>query len=243
MTRQNSLFALVGCTLAFSSYSVISRADDGSVKPAAKSESSTTAAPTATTVNNSTSTAATFAWPTCDVPVKKSKEKGFPNFGKLNDFIFRSGAPSAEGLSRLKEMGIKTIVNLRKEDPSEKEHIPDGVKYVFIPIPDEHAPTAEQAQQFLDVASDPSNWPLLVHCHGGEGRAGVMSGLIRYEFDGWDRDKIMKEVDNFRSAHLGFIKVKMPSCQQDFIKDWLSSHKAGECAAKLGKPAEAAGSK
>ena len=91
---------------------------------------------------------------------------------------------------------------------------------VTIPIKDDHAPTDEQAKQFVDVISDPANWPVLVHCKGGEGRAGAMAAVTRHSFDAWDHERIMKEVGNFKMKHLGFIKMPMAGCQQDFIKHW-----------------------
>jgi tyrosine-protein phosphatase SIW14 len=232
MTRNNSLFALIGCSFAFASSLCV--ADDSPAVAAEKSETSaaTTVAPT--------TAPAIVTWPLTLAPVKKVKEKGLPNFGKLNEFIWRSGQPSKEGYARLKELGVKTIVNLRKEAPADKEKLPEGINYINIPIVDERAPTAEQAQQFIDIASDSKNWPILVHCHGGEGRAGVMSALVRFAFDGWDNDKIMKETGTFRVAHLGFIKTRMCGSQREFLQEWATAHKAGEYSAKFAKPAEVA---
>jgi protein tyrosine phosphatase (PTP) superfamily phosphohydrolase (DUF442 family) len=160
------------------------------------------------------------AYTTTKDPTHRLNAKGVPNFGKLNENIWRSGQPSAEGYKYLAGQGLKTVVNLRKEFPGDKDLLPEGVKYVYIPITDEHAPTPEQAKQFLEVASNPDNWPLLVHCHGGEGRAGVMSALVRRSLDGWDFDKTMKETGNYRIKHLGFFTTSMPSCQRTFIQDW-----------------------
>jgi protein tyrosine phosphatase (PTP) superfamily phosphohydrolase (DUF442 family) len=160
------------------------------------------------------------AWPESTSASHRLKEDGVPNFGRLNDYIWRSGQPSLQGYLHLAAAGLKTVVNLRKEFPQDKDRIPPGVQYVYIPITDEHEPTDEQAKEFLKVASNPDNWPLLVHCAGGEGRAGVMSALVRRTLDGWDHNMIMKEVGNFRLKHLGFITVPMAGCQRKFIQHW-----------------------
>jgi protein tyrosine phosphatase (PTP) superfamily phosphohydrolase (DUF442 family) len=159
----------------------------------------------------------------CADPTHRLIVKGVPNFGKLNDFIWRSGQPTGEGYSALAKQGLKTVVNLREEFPQDKDLVPKGVKYVYIPITDQHAPTQEQAKQFMEVASNPDNWPLLVHCHGGEGRAGVMSALVRRTLDGWDGDKALKEAGNFRVKHLGLFTIRMVSCQRKFIEDWAAA--------------------
>ena len=157
------------------------------------------------------------AWPTTPAPAHQTRVKGAPNFGKLNAQIWRSGQPTREGYQSLAKMGLKTVVNLREEFPQDKDLLPEGVRYVYIPIKDQHAPTDAQAKQFIEVASNPENWPLLVHCHAGEGRAGVMSALVRHSLDGWDHDRIMEEVGNFRR---NFSTASMPSCQRTFIRNW-----------------------
>ena len=39
-----------------------------------------------------------------------------PNFHQINPQLYRGGQPQDGGLRRLKELGVKTIVNLRGED-------------------------------------------------------------------------------------------------------------------------------
>lgn len=128
-------------------------------------------APTATVRSQPT-------WAATPLPTPRLVEKGFPNFGRLNSAVWRSGQPKRDGYDRLTEIGVKTVVNLQQENPQEKERLPTGVKYVYIPMSSQHAPTEAQARQFLDVVADPANWPVLVHCQGGEGRAGIMCALV-----------------------------------------------------------------
>jgi len=161
------------------------------------------------------------------------KTAGVPNFGKLNDNIWRSGQPSREGYRLLASQGLKTVVNLREEFPGDKDLIPQGVQYIYIPIKDEHAPTPEQAQQFLKAASDPANWPLLVHCHAGEGRAGTMAALVRCSMDKWDDSAVMKETNTFIGAKIFGIKPSLASCQRHLIQKWETDVSAGQPSNQL----------
>lgn len=173
-------------------------------------------------------------WFSVQEPVHRRKETGLPDFGQLNANVWRSGQPTREGFMRLAEMHVKTIVNLRKEFPQEKDMVPKGVNYVYIPITDETAPTEEQGKLFLQVVTNPDNWPVLVHCKGGEGRTGVMCALVRYGIDGWDHDRVMKEVGNFRSTVLGLFKTHLCGSQNQFLHDWEGHFKPGSCLAWIG---------
>lgn len=159
-------------------------------------------------------------YPVASGPTRRISKDGVRNFGKLNDYIWRSGQPTREGYELLAREGLKTVVNLRVEYPEDKDLLPPGVKYVHIPVIDERSPTVGQAQQFIEVVSNPENWPVLFHCHGGEGRAGTMAAIARHSLDGWDHGKIMKEVSTFRVRHLGFFKSSMCEVQQRFIREW-----------------------
>lgn len=202
---------------------IASASVDGSSTTASTAPSTSASAAPAVGTAAAPAAKAELAYRQCADPTHRMVVKGVPNFGKLNDFIWRSGQPTSDGYSALAKQGLKTVVNLREEFPQDKDLVPKGVKYVYIPIADEHAPTKEQAKQFMEVASNPENWPLLVHCHGGEGRAGVMSALVRRTLDGWDGDKALKEAGNFRVKHLGLFTIRMISCQRKFVEDWSTA--------------------
>lgn len=175
--------------------------------------------PVVTTLQNSSPP----TWPQTLEPVRRMVERGVPNFGRLNDRVWRSGQPSRAGYQSLAAQGLKTVVNLRKESQVDKDFLPEGVRYFYIPITDSRPPTDAQAEEFLKIIADPNNWPVLVHCKNGEGRAGVMAALVRHSFDGWDYDRIMKEVSHFRVTHLGLIKLRMVGSQKNFIRHWAET--------------------
>jgi protein tyrosine phosphatase (PTP) superfamily phosphohydrolase (DUF442 family) len=217
----------------------------GAQQPANNGVAAPTAVNATTTVAPATPTGATPAcsalnWSVANSASRRHVEPGLPDFGQLNANVWRSGQPTQRGYARLGEMHVKTIVNLRAEFPQEKDHIPAGVQYFYIPITDQTAPTPDQAKQFLQIVSNPANWPILVHCTHGEGRTGVMCALVRYSFDGWDNNKIQQEIRNFRIAFFGLIKTKLCGSQQRFLQQWEQDSKPGEYLAANSAPAPAA---
>jgi len=159
-------------------------------------------------------------------PLPGIDKKTMPNFGKLNEYIWRSGQPAREGYDRLVGMGLKTVVNLRAEYPEDREMLPGNVRYFLIPIIDYRAPTVDQANQFLRIVLNPHNWPILFHCRAGEGRTSVMAALIRYSLDGWTHDTISAEIRSFRKKHWWILTFAVPLLpnQSRFIKKWEESH-------------------
>jgi protein-tyrosine phosphatase len=158
-------------------------------------------------------------WPVTEAPTTVIKVKGVPNFGKLNTAVWRSGQPTQEGYQTLAEQGLKTVINFRKEFPQDKDRIPDGVKYLYMPMINDHAPTDAQTVELMDVIKNPANWPVLIHCTAGEGRTGTMAALIRHSLDGWQHASIMEEIGTFWKDG-GPTKMRMAACQQQYIKDW-----------------------
>ncbi len=109
------------------------------------------------------------------------KHGPLPNLAEVTPTIVRGGQPSSEGFRRLRERGVRTIVNLRMEDGSERTAVEAlGMTYVSIPIPDTEAPTREQAVRFLELCGESSSQKkLFFHCAAGVYRTGTMAGLYR----------------------------------------------------------------
>jgi len=134
--------------------------------------------------------------------------------------LYRSSQPSPEGFAWLKSSGIKTIVDLRDEHDDAPVIGPLGFgKYVYIPIVDNTPPTNAQAEQFLALVTDRGNWPILVHCNYGVGRAGAMSVLTRYAVQGMSMD------DAYASSIL-FGGGPFP--QAVWLADWAQTHSPGD---------------
>jgi hypothetical protein len=115
--------------------------------------------------------------------------------------LYRSSHLPGESLDRyVEEHGIRTVVNLMEDVPSDRAVAEKrGIRYV-----DDHCnqvPTQAAVDRFLEVKDDPTAWPVLVHCEHGVGRTGVMAAIYRMEYDGWPAEKAIAEARRF--AHWG----------------------------------------
>src|SRR5262245_58448159 len=94
------------------------------------------------------------------------------NFGNVNDHYYRGSQPTADQFVELKNLGIKTVIDLRKDtEPGAEEGARKaGLRYFDIPMKSSTPATTEQTTQFLTLVNDPANWPVYVHCKGGRHR-------------------------------------------------------------------------
>ena len=99
--------------------------------------------------------------------------------------IYRGPRPFEDDIVELKNRGVKSIVNLQREDTSKKDFIEKmGLKFFHISIEDHTAPTIEQIEEFMEIALNEENLPLYVHCYAGMERTGTMIACYRI-YNGW----------------------------------------------------------
>ena len=149
------------------------------------------------------------------------------NFGKVNDNYFRGSQPTERQLAALKAMGIKTIVDLRRDFvPEERQWASQlGLRYFNLPLKPHQPATKEQTEYFLQLVNDPANAPVYVHCRGGQHRTGAMTAVYRITHDGWTAQEAFEEMkkydfdDNIRGG---------PPAQKKFVFDFYERTKKSE---------------
>src|SRR5690554_6338017 len=66
----------------------------------------------------------------------------------------------------------------------------DGVKYFN--IGSDQIPEQETVDKFLEVMDEEVNYPVLIHCHHGEGRAVLFSSIYRMEYEDMPNEEARK---------------------------------------------------
>lgn len=118
------------------------------------------------------------------------------NFGRVNENYYRGAQPDEAQFAELKRLGIKTVIDLRKDKKKEASDwvSAQGMRYINIPLKASQPATAEETEHFLKLVNDPANWPVFVHCKGGRHRTGALTGVYRITHDGWTADRAFKEM-------------------------------------------------
>ena len=122
------------------------------------------------------------------------------NFGQINENYYRGAQPEGQDYNDLASLGVKTVINLIKDEKGEEVATVQrmGMKYVHIPMTTGTAPTPDQIKQFLSLVEDPANQPVFVHCVGGKHRTGVMTAVYRMTEDGWNSDQAFREMKQYK---------------------------------------------
>jgi tyrosine-protein phosphatase SIW14 len=153
---------------------------------------------------------------------------GIKNFGKVNDNYYRGSQPREAHLAALRRLGVKTIIDLRKdsEKGAGQRAQEAGLRYFNIPLTTKRPATEEQTAEFLRLVNDPENWPVYVHCAGGRHRTGQMTAILRITRDGWTADEAYAEMKRYDFEDSFFY----PRSLKRYVFDFYKRHAQGNAS-------------
>jgi protein tyrosine/serine phosphatase len=118
--------------------------------------------------------------------------------------VYKSGViPPNEIDAYVKKYNIKSIIDFRFPGTGDDVNNPEipaeltAEKNAIAKIPgvnyfndgSDQVPIRKNLDIFFKIMDNPSNYPVLIHCYHGVGRAEIYSALYRIEYEGWDNDK------------------------------------------------------
>jgi tyrosine-protein phosphatase SIW14 len=166
--------------------------------------------------------------------------------------VYRSGQMTAEGFAdAVARYGLRTIINVQDEFPDPdialsfwgRQTIKEsemcrqlGVRYVHLMptllprhlIPEQRPPAIDE---LLNVLDDESNYPLLIHCHAGLHRTGILTAIYRMEYQGWTPEQAFLDM-----KAQGFGPWVCTSAN-DYVKQYVLTYRAKVRNHKPGAPA------
>ncbi len=122
---------------------------------------------------------------------------GVGNLWQVAPGLYRSGQPTREGFLALRDLGVTSVVNLRQTVSDLPLAAGSGVAVVRVPIKSRHV--AENHGMRLiralrAVRHGLRDGKVLVHCHHGSDRTGVIMALWRILYQGWTRQQALDEL-------------------------------------------------
>ncbi len=101
-----------------------------------------------------------------------------------------------------------------------------GVRYVHLAptlisrrlIPEQRPPAIDEMLALLD---NESNYPVLIHCHAGLHRTGILTAVYRMEYQGWSADEAYREM---KAQGFG---PWVCTCANDYVTQYVLSYRRG----------------
>ncbi|GAA5915381.1 protein-tyrosine phosphatase OCA1 family protein [Sporobolomyces salmoneus] len=126
-----------------------------------------------------------------------------PNFGTVEENLYRSGQPSELSFAFIEELNLKTVLWLAPEDPNEnfQQFLEDRSIKLFHLGAEDYAATYdplsdETVLQALDLVLNPENSPTMIMCAQGRHRTGTCVGCLR-KLQHWNLTSILEEYRRF----------------------------------------------
>jgi protein tyrosine/serine phosphatase len=118
--------------------------------------------------------------------------------------VYKSGViPPDEIEAYVKKYHIKSIVDLRFPGTGDDVNNPEvpaelkAEKLAVAKIPgvnyfnngSDQVPNQKNLDYFYTIMDNPKNYPVLIHCYHGIGRAQLYAALYRMEYEGWSNEE------------------------------------------------------
>ena len=118
--------------------------------------------------------------------------------------VYKSGViPPDELPEYIKKYNIKSVVDLRFPGTGDDVNNPEipaeltAEKEAIAKIPgvnyfnngSDQVPAKKNLDYFFKIMDNPDNYPVLIHCYHGVGRAEIYSAIYRIEYENWNRDE------------------------------------------------------
>ncbi|HOW59216.1 MAG TPA: tyrosine-protein phosphatase [Candidatus Omnitrophota bacterium] len=153
------------------------------------------------------------------------------NFHLVSPGIWRSAQPNEESLRRMKVHGLKTVVNLREDE--EKQGVEKklaqklGLRYYYFPMDAREDQDLGLIDQILDVVSNPSEQPVLIHCAAGKDRTGLIAAIYKIKYTDEKFEDIYREM-----LMLGYHQEWLPAVLRT-VRRWCEANGRADIASQI----------
>ncbi len=122
-----------------------------------------------------------------------------PRFQQVSETLYRGAQPLDGGISKLRELGVNTVINLRgtseRTRAEEAEARALGLNYFNIALPNWGRPQDERIARIMALINAPENGRVFVHCKEGVDRTGLIVAIYRMTHDGWSSERALAEAE------------------------------------------------
>jgi protein tyrosine/serine phosphatase len=160
--------------------------------------------------------------------------------------VYKSGViPPDEIADYVKKYHIKSIVDLRFPGTGDDVNNPEipaeltAEKEAVAKIPgvnyfnngSDQVPEQKNLDSFFKIMDNQANYPVLIHCYHGIGRAQIYSAIYRIEYEGWSNE----DARNGAAFPVLFSSFDDGKPKGEYLKAYKTRKQLAEEKAKAGK--------
>jgi protein tyrosine phosphatase (PTP) superfamily phosphohydrolase (DUF442 family) len=145
--------------------------------------------------------------------------------------VYKSGViPPDQIEDYIKKYGIKSVVDLRRPGTNDLVNNPEVTPELvmekkaveaaggnYFDVGSEQIPDQATLDRFYAVMDNPANYPVLIHCHHGEGRAPLFSAVYQIEYEGVPNEEARVNARTFLVEYSPFGEGKPKG---EFLKNY-----------------------
>jgi protein tyrosine phosphatase (PTP) superfamily phosphohydrolase (DUF442 family) len=153
--------------------------------------------------------------------IQQSLSSDVPRLLCLDESFATGGQPRDQAYIKAAGAGFRSVLSLRTAGEGvdlarERVQVESSkMRYFNIPV-NSSSPRPEQADEFLRIARDKSNHPMLINCASAN-RVGAFMMILRVVEQGWSEEKARDE-----AAKIGLTGEEL----KKFAKDYIAQQKA-----------------
>lgn len=122
---------------------------------------------------------------------------GLPNLHRVTMGLYRSAQPAPEGFAAAEALGIRAVISLRQM--VDDETLAPGTRLALhrIPMKSRYVAELDSAKIVMVMRllyAGLKIGPVLVHCHHGADRTGLICALYQMMSQGWNRDAAVEQL-------------------------------------------------
>ncbi|HEY0231440.1 MAG TPA: tyrosine-protein phosphatase [Dokdonella sp.] len=127
-------------------------------------------------------------------PVWASTVDASRNLYRITDTLYRSERLTPADVARLRQLGVRTVINLRAFHSGTDVLAGSGIRQVRIPILTWKVDDAQMTRALRELHAAQAEGPTLLHCQHGADRTGLVAAMYRMAYQGWSKQQALEEL-------------------------------------------------
>jgi protein tyrosine/serine phosphatase len=118
------------------------------------------------------------------------------NLYRVTDTFYRSERLTRADVAQLRQLGVRTVINLRAFHSDNDVLEGSGIRQVRIPLLTWKIDDVQIVRALGEIRAAQAEGPILLHCQHGADRTGLIAAMYRMTYQGWSKQQALEELQH-----------------------------------------------